>query len=147
MALHPGMAHEVRYVVGPGHLASDMGNPGVDVLGTPTIFLWVEDAATRLVMPHLAPGQATVGAHVSLMHMAATPPGMAVRARATLRAVEGRRLRFAVELFDEEGKIAEAEHERVIVDLGRFLARVRHKAASARGGEGALTAPAYAPRL
>ncbi len=127
MSLQAGMAHDVHYVVGPGTLASDMGNPGVDVLGTPTIFLWVEDAATKLVVPHLAPGQATVGAFVSLRHLAATPAGMKVRARATLRDVNGRRLRFAVEMFDEREKIAEAEHERVIVELQRFLERIAQK--------------------
>ena len=133
MALEAGMAHDVYYVVGPGHLASDMGNPGVDVLGPPTIFLWVEDVATRLVVPHLGAGQATVGAHVTLRHLAATPPGMTVRAYARLREVDGRRLRFTVEMFDEREKIAEAEHERVIVDLGRFLERIGQKAADPRG--------------
>ncbi len=127
MPLEPGIAHEVEYVVGPGMLASDMGNPGVDVLGTPTVFWMVEDAAVRLIAAHLASGQATVGAHVSLRHLAATPPGMRVRARAALRAVDGRRLRFAVELFDEHEKIAEAEHDRVIVDLQRFLDRIAQK--------------------
>lgn len=127
MALEPGITHELHYVVGPGTLASDMGNPGVDVLGTPTIFLWVEDAANRLILPYLEEGQATVGASLSLRHLAATPAGMRVRARATLREVNGRRLRFAVEIFDEHEKIAEAEHERVIVDLKRFLERVAQK--------------------
>ena len=127
MSLRPGMAHDVHYTVGPGTLASDMGNLGVDVLGTPTIFLWVEDAANRLIAPHLEEGQATVGASLSLRHLAATPAGMAVRARATLSQVEGRRLRFAVSLYDERELIAEAEHERVIVDLKRFLERVAHK--------------------
>ncbi len=132
MAIEAGMMHEVEYVVGPGHLASDMGNPGVDVLGTPTIFLWVEDACTRLIMPHLAPGQSTVGSRVTLRHLAATPPGMTVRARASLLELEGRRVRFGVEMFDEREKIAEAEHERVIVDLGRFLERIGQKAADPR---------------
>ncbi len=127
MALEPGITHELHYVVGPGTLASDMGNPGVDVLGTPTIFLWVEDAANRLILPYLEEGQATVGASLSLRHLAATPAGMRVRARATLREVNGRHLRFAVEIFDEHEKIAEAEHERVIVDLKRFLERVAQK--------------------
>ena len=127
MPLRAGMAHDVRYVVGPGTLASDMGNPGMDVLGTPTIFLWVEDAANRLILPHLEEGQATVGASVTLRHLAATPAGMAVRARATLSQVEGRRLRFAVSFFDERELIAEADHERVIVDLKRFLDRVAQK--------------------
>ncbi|HEY7677556.1 MAG TPA: thioesterase family protein [Candidatus Methylomirabilis sp.] len=127
MGLEAGMAHEVQYAVGPGTLASDMGNPGVNVLGTPTIFRWVENAATDLVVPHLPPGQSTVGTFVVLRHLAATPPGMAVRARATLREVEGRHLHFSVELFDEREKIAEAEHERVIVDLRRFLDRVATK--------------------
>jgi predicted thioesterase len=121
------MAHDVQYVVGAGTLASDMGNPGMDVLGTPTIFLWVEDAANRLILPHLEEGTATVGASVTLRHLAATPAGMAVRARATLSQVEGRRLRFAVSFFDERELIAEAEHERVIVDLKRFLDRVAQK--------------------
>ena len=127
MPLEPGISHEVEYTVGPGMLASDMGNPGVHVLGTPTVFWMVEDAAVKLIAAHLAPGQATVGAFVSLRHLAATPPGMQVHARATLRAVDGRRLHFAVELFDEQEKIAEAEHERVIVDLRRFLDRVAQK--------------------
>ena len=127
MPLRAGMAHDVRYVVGPGTLASDMGNPGMDVLGTPTIFLWVEDAANRLILPHLEEGQATVGASVTLRHLAATPAGMAVRARATLSQVEGRRLRFAVSFFDERELIAEADHERVIVDLKWFLDRVAQK--------------------
>ena len=127
MPLRAGMALDVQYVVGPGTLASDMGNPGMDVLGTPTIFLWVEDAANRLILPHLEEGQATVGASVTLRHLAATPAGMAVRARATLSQIEGRRLRFAVSFFDERELIAEAEHERVIVDLKRFLDRVTQK--------------------
>ena len=127
MPLRAGMAHDVRYVVGPGTLASDMGNPGMEVLGTPTIFLWVEDAANRLILPHLEEGQGTVGASVTLRHLAATPAGMAVRARATLSQIEGRRLRFAISFFDERELIAEAEHERVIVDLKRFLDRIAQK--------------------
>ena len=135
MSLEPGIWHEVEYVVGPGTLASDMGNPGVDVLGTPTIFWWVEDVATKLVTPLLGPGQATVGALVVLRHLAATPAGMTVRARATLREVNGRRLRFAVDLFDEHEKIAAAEHDRVIVDLKRFLDRIAQKQSRVPGPE------------
>ncbi len=135
MALEAGMAHEVQYVVGPGMLASDMGNAGVDVLATPTIFWMVEDAATRLVTPHLPPEQSTVGAFVTLRHLAATPPGMTVRARATLREVKGRDLHFSVELVDEREKMAEAEHERVIVDLQRFLERVAQKQSRVHGPE------------
>jgi len=54
MPLRAGMAIDVQYVVGPGTMASDMGNPGMDVLGTPTIFLWVEDAANRLLAARIA---------------------------------------------------------------------------------------------
>ncbi len=135
MPPEPGISHEVEYLVGPGTLASDLGNPGVDVLGTPTIFRWVGDAATKLITPFLEPGQATVGVLVSLRHLAATPAGMTVRARATLRAVNGRRLRFAVDLFDEHEKIAEAEHERVIVDLRRFMDRIAQKQSRVLGPE------------
>jgi fluoroacetyl-CoA thioesterase len=147
MALQAGMALELVYDVGPGTLASDMGNVGVDVLGTPTIFLWVEDAANRLIAPHLAPGEATVGMAVTLRHLAATPAGMNVRARVTLREVEGRRLRFAVEMYDEREKVAEAEHVRLVVDLDRFLRRIAQKASGVQGPPPAASPGSGAPIL
>jgi predicted thioesterase len=69
-----------------------------------------------------------VGVEVDVQHLSATPVGMRVRAQAELTAIEGRKLTFRVEAFDEVEKIGEGEHGRVIIDLERFKERVEAKA-------------------
>lgn len=105
-----------------------MGNRGVRVLATPFLIGLLEDAAGAVLKPHLPPGAATVGTLVEMRHLAATPVGMQVRAKATLLETDGRRYLFAVEAWDEREKIAEGRHERfVVADLEKFLARAMKK--------------------
>ncbi|MHB1319613.1 MAG: thioesterase family protein, partial [Anaerolineae bacterium] len=66
-----------------------------------------------------------------MKHVAATPVGMRVRVRAELVAVEGQRLRFHIEAWDDAEKVGEAEHERFVIDEARFLKRVAKKAGQA----------------
>ena len=67
---------------------------------------------------------------VEMRHLAATPVGMAVRAKATLLGTDGRRFLFAVDAWDAKDKIAEGRHERFVVpDLAKFLERAMKKAA------------------
>ena len=69
-----------------------------------------------------------------MKHLAATPLGMTVRAKAVLRETDGRRCLFDVEAWDEVEKIAEGRHERyVVADLARFLARANAKSRAAAG--------------
>jgi len=68
-----------------------------------------------------------VGVEVNVRHLAATPVGMRARAQAELIAVEGRKLAFRVEAFDEVERIGEGEHRRVIINVGRFKERVEAK--------------------
>lgn len=127
MPLQPGIVGEVEHRVSPDTFASRWGNPGIEVLATPVVVGWLEDAAIHAVQPYLEPGQGSVGTMVAMKHLAATPAGMAVRARATVTEVDGRRVRFAVEAHDEKEKIAEGEHERFIVNMAKFLDRVAAK--------------------
>ena len=85
------------------------------------------EAAIKAVDHLLPSGSSTVGTHLDIRHLAATPPGLEVRARAELVEVEGRRLKFKVEAFDPSEKIGEGTHERFIVDLGRLIARAQAK--------------------
>jgi predicted thioesterase len=130
MPLQPGVIGEVQHRVTPDTFASRWGNPGIEVLATPVVVGWLEDAAIRAVQPYLEPGQGSVGTMVSMKHLAATPAGMTVRATATVTEVDGRRIRFAVEAHDEKEKIAEGEHERFIVNMAKFLDRVAQKVKS-----------------
>ena len=128
MALAPGLSAQFARKVEAQHTATYHGNPGVDVLGTPVVCEWVEEAACLAVHPHLEPGMITVGMVVNIKHLAATPVGMTVRVQARLTEVDGRRLVFVVEAFDEKEKIAESHQERFIVTLQRFLERTGQKA-------------------
>jgi predicted thioesterase len=81
-----------------------------------------------VAVDHLLPkGQRTVGVHLNVKHLAATPVGMTITARSELLAVEGRRLTFRVEAFDEVEKVGEGTHERHVIDMARFQQRVAEK--------------------
>ena len=126
----PGAVHEVSRTVTPDVTADAMGNRGVQVLATPFLIGLLENAAAGVLIPHLPPGASTVGTMVEMRHLAATPVGMTVRARATLLEGDGRRFLFQVEAWDDKDKVAEGRHERAVVpDLGRFLERVMKKGA------------------
>ncbi len=127
MALSPGMIGEATVAVTPENTAAAVGSGGVDVFATPMMVALMEMAALRLVQPHLTEGETTVGTVVNVKHLAATPLGMTVRAVARLDQVDGRRLVFTVEAFDDREKIGEGTHERFVVQLQKFLDRVSKK--------------------
>ncbi len=106
-----------------------MGQGVTPVLATPAMIMWMEVTSRDAVLPHLEPGQDTIGTHVNVAHLAATPLGMKVTLRATVTAVEKRRVTFAVEAHDEKEKVGEGTHERFIVDVARFAERLAAKAA------------------
>jgi fluoroacetyl-CoA thioesterase len=127
----PGLVGEVEITVAPPDTADALGNAGVHVLATPRLVALLEAAAIRAVAPALPAGAGTVGTRLDVRHLAATPVGMRVRVRATVREVDGRRVVYAVEAHDEMEQVAEGTHERVQIDQARFLARVAAKAGRA----------------
>jgi Predicted thioesterase len=100
------------------------------VLSTPHLIGHLEMTARNAVKPLLEPGHDTVGTHVNVAHLAATPMGMSVTFRAEVTSVEDRRVNFKVEAFDEKDKIAEGTHQRAIVNIAKFATRVAAKAAA-----------------
>ena len=129
--IKPGLTNETTHRVESRHLASAWGSGLADVLATPVLVAFCEECARLAVDPLLPAGQQTVGTHIDLRHMAATPPGLQVTLRAELVRVDGRRLHFYIQAWDEVEQIGEARHERFIIDTDRFRERVANK--SARG--------------
>ena len=127
MTLRVGLVGQARRVVDGSVLASAVGSGGLDVFSTPSLIALMENAAREAVEPLLAAEQTTVGVRVDVRHLAATPPGAEVHARAELMEIDGRRLVFRVEAFDAQEKIGEGTHERAIVDPSRLLARAQAK--------------------
>lgn len=134
MDIAPGASAEISLVVPPERTAHAMGNRGVHVFATPFVIGLLEDAANAVLRPHLPAGGASVGTLVEVRHLAATPVGTTVRARATLLETDGKRFLFAVEAWDDTEKIAEGRHERYVLgDLERFLARAMQKRQPQKG--------------
>jgi predicted thioesterase len=65
--------------------------------------------------------------HIDVRHLAATPVGMVVHARAELIAIEGRKLVFKIQAWDEVELIGEADHDRFVINEAKFMAKVRAK--------------------
>lgn len=97
------------------------------VLGTPYLIGHLEMTARNLVKPMLEEGYDTVGTHIDIKHLAATPVGLAVTFHAEIVSVDERRVNFRVEAFDEKEKIAEGSHQRFVVNVARFAARLAEK--------------------
>lgn len=125
--LQPGITTELTWVIEEQHLVSAMSDDGPRVFSTPMLVAISEDCARTSVDSLLPAGQFTVGTRVDIRHLAATPPGMSVTARSELVEVDGRRLRFRIETFDDEEQVGECEHERFIVDEERFHRRLNEK--------------------
>lgn len=123
----PGLVGQSEMFVREENTARHLGSGNVAVLATPEMVRLMEKAAVAAVDHLLPDGYRTVGVEVDVRHLAATPVGMRVRAQAELAAVEGRKLTFRVEAFDEVERIGEGEHKRTIIDLERFKARVEAK--------------------
>jgi predicted thioesterase len=116
-------------VVQPFHLASQFKDSILPpVFATPMMVLFMENAALNAVKAYLEPGETCVGTGITLKHLAATPAGHRVTAEAEVVKVEGRRIAFNVIARDEIETIGTGTHERMAVDVERFLQKLALKA-------------------
>ena len=107
-------------------------HPGLpEAYGTPMMVYLMEVAAAKAIQPYLPAGWASVGVAVNVKHLAATPVGLRVTATATVTAVHGKTVTFAVSARDEAEPIGEGTHVRAPIDLARFNARLGTKAPEA----------------
>ncbi|WP_069871207.1 thioesterase family protein [Fusibacter sp. 3D3] len=114
-------------IVEEKHTAAAFGSGTIFVFSTPMMIGLMENAALKCAQVGLSEGQSTVGTFVNVKHMAATPMNMKVKAIATIIEIDGKKLTFAVEAFDEKEKIGEGTHGRYVIDAEKFLKRVNEK--------------------
>jgi fluoroacetyl-CoA thioesterase len=122
----PGVTGKSEMIVKEEDLVSHLGIP-VDVLSTPKLIQLLETAAVEAIQALIPPDQVSLGTEVKIKHLSATPLGMKVVAHALLREVDKNRLFFLVDAYDDLEKVAEGEHERVLVSKERFLQKVEKK--------------------
>jgi fluoroacetyl-CoA thioesterase len=99
-----------------------------DVLATGYLVGMMELACLHGMMPYVDwPTEQSLGTMVSFHHLAPTPPGMRLRIHGEVLEVEGRRVRFRVEAWDELEKVCEGTHERCLIDTARFADKLARK--------------------
>ncbi|KNZ68877.1 hypothetical protein Tfer_2492 [Thermincola ferriacetica] len=125
--LQTGIKGESKVVVSENNTAIAYGSGGVEVFATPAMIALMENAALNSVEKFLPPGHTTVGINIQSTHLAATPVGMEVVARSELIRIEGKKLVFKVEAYDEKDKIGEGIHERFIINREKFMAKCEGK--------------------
>ena len=127
-AIRPGMTGSettrVTREVTVAHFHPEMP----EVYGTPFMIYLMEVAASNAIQAFLPAGSVSVGAEVNVRHLAATPVGHTVTAKATVTAVGKRTIAFAVEAFDEAERIGEGTHVRAVIDRSRFERNLAGKA-------------------
>jgi predicted thioesterase len=126
--LPTGLSGTAELVVGEQHTAPRIGSGRIRVLATPVMINLIEAAALAAVEQSLPEEHQSLGTHLDVTHIAATPVGMRVRATAEVVKVVGRTIHFKVRAEDERELIGEGLHERVVVNLERFDKRVQEKA-------------------
>jgi len=126
----PGLIGKSEMIVKEADLVSRLGDVPVEVLSTPRLIQLLETAAIDAIQDFIPSDQVSLGTELRIKHLSATPLGMKVTANALLQRIEKNRLLFLVDAYDEKEKVAEGEHERVLVSRERFLQKVKKK----RGG-------------
>jgi len=121
------MSGTVELVVGEEHTAPSIGSGKVRVLATPVMINLIEAAALAAIEHLLPAGYQSLGTHLDVRHIAATPVGMKVLATADVTRVDGRTVTFRVSASDDKELIGDGTHERVVVNVAKFDQRVQRK--------------------
>ncbi|RAI44777.1 thioesterase family protein [Rhodoplanes roseus] len=135
--LTPGLTHRLAFAIPASKTVPYLYPEAPEFQAMPEVFATgfmvglMEWACVQLLAPHLDAGEGSLGTHIDVSHLAATPPGLTVTVEAECVAVDGRKLAFRVKAHDGVDPIGEGRHERVVVAWDKFNARVGDKAARA----------------
>ena len=130
-SLQPGISLVRRVPVEKEKTIGFMGEEG-RVYATPYLIGDIEYTCRKLILEHAELNEDSVGMEVAIKHLAPTLPGSTVEIAATVTAVEGRKVTFAVTVKDEVDTISSGSHVRFVVDKAKTMERLKAKAAKLR---------------
>ena len=125
--LEKGIRGPGESIVTQENTAKAMGSGELDVYATPAMIALMEETAYKSVASDLDEGSGSVGTLMNVKHVAASPVGMKITCQSELESVEGRKLTFKVEAYDETGLIGEGIHERFIIVNNKFQEKADKK--------------------
>ncbi len=133
-SLIPGIEHEFSIRIAKSKTVPDLYPESAEFQAMPEVFAtgymvgFIEWSCIQAINSHIGwPAEQTVGTHIDVSHIAATPPGVTVTAKVKLLEVDRRRLLFEVEVYDNAALVSHGKHERFIIDKAKFDARMREK--------------------
>jgi fluoroacetyl-CoA thioesterase len=132
--LKPGLTHRIAYAVTERTTVPYTYPDSAIIAAMPKVFatgfmiMLMERACTEFLGGHLDPGEGSVGVHIDVSHLAATPVGMTVTVEAECVKIVDRRISFSVKAHDGVDLIGEGRHERFVVAWDKFNARLAEKA-------------------
>ncbi len=125
--LQKGIKGHKEIIVSETDTASKFGSGLINVYATPAMVGLMETTAQESVQKHLPSGYITLGIELNIKHLKATPVGMKVRCESELIHIDGKKLIFNVDTYDDKGKIGEGTHSRFIVETKKFLEKLNQK--------------------
>ena len=125
--METGIKYTIEKTVTTEMTARIMGSGTLDVFATPSMIALIEETAWKSVASELEQGMASVGTNLKIDHLAPTPVGMKVRCDTELKEVDGRKLVFEVNVYDEKGFVGKGTHERFIINEEKFQTKANSK--------------------
>lgn len=125
--MEKGIKNIIEIKVNQSNTAVSMNSGTLSVFATPAMVALIEETAWRSIMPCLDEGLSTVGTRLDIEHVSPTPVGMNVKCETELIEIDGRRLKFKTNVYDETGLIGTGTHERFIVNTVKFQTKANNK--------------------
>lgn len=127
MSIPIGLKGEAKKRSEPQHTALHQGSGELSVFSTPSMIAFMEEACWKSIAPYLTPEESSVGTHIDIKHISATPLGVEVRVESEVIAVEGKCITFTVTAYDSHGVIGSGNHQRYIIQQERFQQKAEEK--------------------
>ena len=124
--LEVGMKYETDRVVTENDTAAKAASGSVEVLATPVMIAWMEEASLRLAQKELEEGFTTVGTEVNIKHLKGTLVGKTVKVLSTLKEIDRKRLVFDVEVIEDGIAVGTGSHTRFIIDTAKFYEKLKN---------------------
>lgn len=122
--LELGLSFTQEITVTDKDTAAVYGSGKLMVFATPAMVGLMENTSIKCLEGHLEEGMDTVGIEINTQHIKATAVGKKVGCKATIVEIDGRRIKFEIEAWDEQGKIGYAIHNRFIINPEKFMAKL-----------------------
>ena len=124
--LEVGMKYEIDRVVTENDTAAKAASGSVEVLATPVMIAWMEEASLRLAQQELEEGLTTVGTEVNIKHLKGTLVGKSVKVLSVLKEIDRKRLVFDVEVVEDGVVVGSGSHTRFIIDTAKFYEKLKN---------------------